>query len=321
MKRTWIPLIMLCAWPGLVEAKVVERIVAVVNKDIILLSELNERVRPLLPQLRQIPDPTMRAQRKEELRRQLMQHMIDEKLIVQEARKLKLTVTDQDLDRAVADVMSKNNLTREELEAALTQEGKSISSYKNQILRPQLMRMRVINVQVRNRVSVSEDEVRSLYQKNLRQLGVETKVRARHIFVAVQDSASPKQVAKRRGYALSLLKMAQKKGADFSELASKYSEDPVTKEDGGDLGEFGRGTLPVAVEDVVFAMKKGEIRGPLRADRGFHIILLKERKESSARSFDEVKGQLKQQVYAKKLEKTTKAWLTEVRKRAHIDIK
>lgn len=301
-------------------AKVVERVVAVVNDSILLLSELNDRIRPLLPQLQQIPDVETRKQRLAELKRQMLQHMIDEEIIKQEARKLKITVSDKDLERAVKDVMRKNNLTREQLEQALQQEGKSIAAYKNSILRPQLLRLRVLNIQVRSRISVSDDEVKAFYQSNLRKLGVETKVRARHIFIAVPPGASGKQVAEIKGRARALLKQLRG-GADFAALARKSSQDSVTRADGGDLGWFGRGTLPANIETEVFAMKKGEIRGPLRTERGFHLIKVTDRKESSARSFDDVQDELREQLYAQKLEKATKAWLGEKRKTAHIDIK
>lgn len=316
----WVMAAVLAVWQA-AEARVVERIVAVVNDEIVLLSGLDERVKPLMPQLQRISDPTMRAQKLDELRRQALNMMIDEKIIAQQATKLKLDVSEHDLDRAIEDVMRRNKLTRQELEKALAEEGKSIAAYKRQILRPQLLRLRVLNVQVRGRVSVTEEEMRALYQKNLRDLGVETKVRARHIFVALPPGADDQAAARARKRAEKLLVEASKEGADFAALAKKHSDDPVTREDGGDQGYFGRGTFAPAVEDVVFAMKKGEIRGPLRTDRGFHIVKLIDRKESAARSFDEVKKELRQTIYGEKMEKATQAWLSDVRRKAHIDIR
>lgn len=305
---------------GVASAKVVERIVAVVNNNILLLSELNDRIRPLVPQLRQIPDAQLRKQRLAQLRQQVLNHMVDEVIIRQEADRLKITVSDKDLELAIKDVMRKNNLTREQLEEALRQEGKSLTDYKRMILRPQLLRLRVLNVQVRSRVAVSDDEVKALYQSNLRKLGVETKVHARHIFVAIPAGASGKHVLERRRFAQKLLAQL-KKGADFEKMAREHSQDSVTRNDGGDLGWFGRGTLPSNVENVVFGMKKGEIRGPLRTERGYHLIKVVDRKESSARAFDEVKEELREQLYAEKLEKATKAWLTDKRKTTHVDFK
>jgi peptidyl-prolyl cis-trans isomerase SurA len=313
-----VMLVLLSATPA--RARVVERVVAVVNEDIILLSELEERLQPMLPQLQQIPDETSRRQRLEEVRRQMLNMMVDEELIRQEAQKLKITVTDKDLELAMADVMRKNNLTREQLEEALRQEGKDLLTYKSNILRPQLLRLRVLNVQVRSRIMVGEEEVRSSYQKNMRALGVGTKIKARHIFVGVPRGAPPRQVAERKKHAAALLDKIRG-GEDFAEVARKHSEDSVTRQDGGDLGTFERGTLPADVEDVVFAMKKGEIRGPLRAERGFHVIQVVDVRDSAARSFDEAKEELREQLYMQKMEKATTAWVAEVRKKSHIEIK
>ena len=303
---------------GVAAAETIERIVAVVNREIILLSELRQRVLPMMPQLKRITDPTARAQQLDQLRRQMLKNMVDEKLIYQESRKLKLTISDKDLERAIKDVMRRNSLSRKDLEKALAQEGKTITAYKQTILKPQLLRMRVINVQVRSRVSVTDDEIRALYQKNLRKLGVETKVRARHIFILVPEGSSLAKIKERKRFATSLAQKA-KKGADFAELATQHSQDPVTKLDGGDLKYFGRGTLPSNVENRVFAMKKGEIAGPLRTDRGFHVILVVDRKESQARPLGQVKRDLRQEIYGRKMEKATLAWLAEVRRKAHID--
>jgi peptidyl-prolyl cis-trans isomerase SurA len=318
--RILLALILGLMFVGPARARMVERIVAVVNNEVVLLSELNERLQSFAPQLQQIADPALRQQRLEELRQQMLKMMIDEELIKYEARELKITVSDKDLELAIADVMRKNNLTREQLDGALRQEGKDIASYKETILRPQLLRLRVLNVRVRSRINVGEEEILAQYQKNMRALGVETKVRARHIFVAIPQDAGPAQIDERKRYALSLLAKI-KGGEKFEEVARKFSQDSVTRGDGGDLGFFSRGTLPPSVEEVVFNMKAGEIRGPLLGERGFHLIQLVDRQESSARKLDEVKDELREQLYMQKMEKATQAWLQEVRKRSHIDIK
>lgn len=323
MRRTakiWVGLLVWFASVGLAEARVVERVLAVVNDDIVLLSELEERLAPVMAQLQQIPDPAARRARLAEFRRQALEQLIDELLIQQEAVKLKISVTDQDLQRAIQDVMRKNNLTEQQLEAALAQEGKSLSAYRDQILKPQLLRLKVLNVQVRSRVAVSDEELKALYQKNMKELGVETKVRARHIFVVIPEGATAEREAERRRYAQSLLEKVRG-GQAFEEVAKKFSEDSVTREEGGDLGSFSRGTLPANVEEVVFAMKKGEVRGPLRTERGFHVIQVLGREESSARPFKDVQEELRHQLYGQKLEKATGAWLKEVRKRSFIDKK
>lgn len=299
--------------------RVVERIVAVVNKQIILLSELRERLAPFAAQLAGVRDAGMRQQRLAELRKQVLNQMIDETLIEQEARKLKLGVADDEIDKALDQVMHRNNLTREQLESALRHEGKSIPAYREQILRPQLLRLKVLNVQVRARVSVQEDEIKALYQQNLRSLGVETRVHARHIFISLVNAG---EVQREQQEALVRELMRNlRQGADFAALAREYSEDSVTRESGGDLGFFGRGTLPSNVEDEVFGMKAGEVRGPIRSERGLHIIQLVERQDSSARPYEEVREDIRNQLYNQKMEKATQAWLSDVRKRSYVDVR
>ncbi|MBW2735258.1 MAG: peptidylprolyl isomerase [Deltaproteobacteria bacterium] len=308
-----------CFFAPVAHAEVVERVVAVVGKDIVLLSDLEERLVPLRRQLQRLPKG-QRAGRLKQFRRQALEQMVHQKLIEVEARRLKVRVTERELKRAVEDVMQKNKLSKEQLQEALKAEGKTLADYKEQMLGPQLLRFKVINMQVRPRVSVSEDEIKSLYQKNLRSLGVEAKVRARHIFVSLPANAKAAVVAERKKQASALL-VQLKKGADFAKLAKEKSQDSVTKADGGDLGYFGRGTLPSAIEDVVFAAKKGALLGPLRTERGFHLIELTDRKESSARPYKEVRRQLRAQLMGEKMEKTTKSWLAEVRKRSHVEVR
>lgn len=319
MMRLCAAALCLLVYSPLAHAEVVERIVAVVGKDIVLLSDLEERLTPIRRQLHRIP-PGQRKARLEEFRRQALGQMVDQKLLEVEARRLKISVTERDLQRAVKDVMTKNNLSEKQLQDALKAEGKTLTHYKHQMLAPQLLRFKVINVQVRPRVSVTEDEIKSLYQKNLRALGVEPKVRARHIFVTVPANAKPAVVAERKKLALALLAQL-KKGADFAKLAKEKSQDSVTRADGGDLGYFSRGTLPSAIEDVVFTAKKGALLGPLRTERGFHLMQLTDRKASSARPYKEVRRQLRGQLMGEKMEKVTKSWLAEVRKRSYVEVR
>lgn len=301
-------------------ARVVERIAAVVNKQIILLSELSERIAPFEAQLARIPDEDTRQRRRNEALKQALDQMVDEKLIQQEASRLQLGVKEEEVEKAVSEVMRRNNLTREQLEAALQQEGKGLSEYKAQILRPQLLRLKVLNVLVRSRVSVGEDEIKALYQQNVRSLGAETKVRARHIFFHIPADMSSSKAAKRLGMARKVLDKLNH-GGDFAELVSKYSDDSVTRAEGGDLGLIGRGTLPASIEDVIFRMKKGEIRGPLRSSRGVHIVQVTDREESAARPYDKVREQLRGQLLNEKTEKATRTWLKDVRKRSYVEIK
>ena len=99
------------------------------------------------------------------------------------------------------------------------------------------------------------------------------------------------------------------------------SDDAATRAEGGDLGYFGKDMLPKAIEEMVFAMKPGDIRGPVRADRGFHVIKLVDRKSKSAKPLEEVKDDIRMQLRQKEMERQTKTYLTELRKKTLVDIR
>src|SRR5262249_13879121 len=157
-----------------------------------------------------------------------------------------------------------------------------------QDLKKQIIRLKVVSIAVRSRVSVSDDDVKTYYEQNVRATGVDRKVRASHIFIAIPDGATMPQVEQKRTFAADLVRKARA-GEDFAKLARENSEDAATRKEGGDLGWFGKGALPAAVEEIVFAMEPGEVRGPIRAERGFHVIKLVDRKDEQVRPFNEVK--------------------------------
>ena len=114
-------------------------------------------------------------------------------------------------------------------------------------------------------------------------------VRASHVFIAIPEGADAATVAEKQAQAQKILERAQA-GEDFAKLARETSDDAATRADGGDLGYFGKDMLPKAIEELVFAMKVGDVRGPIRADRGFHVIKLVDRKIKDPKPFDEVEG-------------------------------
>ena len=99
------------------------------------------------------------------------------------------------------------------------------------------------------------------------------------------------------------------------------SDDAVIWAEGGDLGFFGKDMLPKPIEELVFAMKPGEVRGPVRADRGFHVIKLVDRKIKDAKPLDDVKDDIRMQLRQKDMERQTKIYLTELRKKTLVDIR
>jgi peptidyl-prolyl cis-trans isomerase SurA len=301
------------------DGRVIERVVAVVNDEIILLSELEERVAPIVAEMDRQGEINLRSREAQlvVLRRRVLDMLVDERLMLNQAQQLKLGVTSEEIDRALEEIRKQNNVELDDLIKALRQQGMTLAQYR-QDLRKQILRLKVVNAAVRSRISVSDEEVKNYYEQRVRRSGTQRTVRASHIFVGIPEDASPKDVERKRRQAGDLVERARA-GEDFAKLARAHSEDPATKEEGGDLGYFTRGSLPAAVEEIVFNMDIGEVRGPIRAARGFHVIKLLARKDEGVKPLKEIKEQLRQQLYAQEMEKATKAWLQEIRKKAHVE--
>src|SRR3954467_737331 len=142
--------------------------------------------------------------------------------------------------------------------------------------------------------------------------GSNAQVRASHVYVAIPEGADAAAAAEKQAQAQKILERAQA-GEDFAKLARETSDDAATRADGGDLGYFGKDMLPKAIEELVFAMKPGEVRGPVRADRGFHVIKLGGRKTKDSKPLDEVKDDIRMQLRQKEMERQTKTYIAELR--------
>ena len=308
----------LLAFSGRADARLVEKVAAVVGDNIILASEVEEKAAPMLADTSRIGDPAKRSARATALRREVLDRLIDDELILQQATDLKLSVTNEQVDQSIEEIKKQNSLDDDQLKEALRGQGMSMAGYRADLKR-QLLRYRVLNIAVGSRVSISDEEVKGYYERHMKD-GGNVQVRASHIFVAIPDGADAATVAEKQAWAKKLLERA-KGGEDFAKLAKQYSDDAATRGDGGDLGMFGKDMLPKAIEEIVFSMQPGELAGPVRADRGFHVIKLISRKVGDAKPLAEVQDDIRIQLRQKEMEKQTKSYLTELRKKTLVDVR
>ena len=299
------------------DARMVEKIAAVVGENVVLASEVEEKEGPLMSDISKVTDPDKRAARASSLRREVLERLIDDELILQQAAELKLTVTSDQVDSSIAEIKKQNNIDDDQLREALRAQGMSMANYRADLKR-QLLRFRVLNIAVGSRVNISDEEVKAYYERHMKG-SANVQVRASHIFVAIPDGADLAVTAEKQAQAKKILERA--KTEDFAKLAREVSDDAATRAEGGDLGFFGKDMLPKPIEELVFAMKPGEVRGPVRADRGFHVIKLVDRKIKDAKPLDDVKDDIRMQLRQKDMERQTKIYLAELRKKTLVDIR
>lgn len=307
---------LLTAMPA--QARVVEKIAAVVGSSVILASEVEERAALLMSELARLKDPAERSARAATLRRDILDRMIDDELILQQATELKLSVSSEQVDSSIEEIKRQNNLNDEQLRKALSEQGMSMTQYRAD-LRKQLLRYRVLNIAVGSKLNITDEDVKAYYERNLRS-GADVQVRASHIFVAIPEGADAATVAEKQTTAQKLLDRA-KGGEDFAQLAKDTSDDTATRKEGGDLGYFGKDMLPKAIEELVFSMKPGELRGPVRAERGFHIIKLIDRKTKQAKPLADVQEDIRMQLRQKEMEKQTKSYVADLRRKILVDVR
>jgi peptidyl-prolyl cis-trans isomerase SurA len=287
--------------------EVVERIVAIVNAEPLLLSELRTRAAPFLARLMQAPE-MQRMTLMQQLYGELLTQLIDERLLEQEARKLSISILSSDIDRAIENVQHQNNMKDTEFWDAVSAQGFSKDQYKGDVRR-QLLRLKVINQKVRSRINITEEDVRRKYQEQLRAAKRSAQFNVSHVFFPVEADSVAK-LSQARSEAENL-----RKG-----LTPENFDKAIEQHGGGTLGWVSQGDLPDALSDALLALEPGQISAPVRGPSGLHIFLLKERKlgEENLGDYEQKKQELYREMVDQAMARQESTYLSELRKQSLI---
>jgi len=254
----------------------VDRIVAVVNKEVITYSELNEAVGIAERQLRRQGTP---SPERAVLERQMLERLILDKAQIQLARETGLRVDEVQVDRAVERIAQSNNMTLADFRKALEADGIAFDSFRTDI-RQQILMTRLREREVENKVQVSDTEV-DLFLEQLKSRPAEgAEYNIAHVLVRVPEQASPERIREARTRAEQALAEA-KAGAPFARIAASYS-DASDALQGGALGWRSHERLPELFANALAAMKPGDVSGVLRSPAGFHLLKLVDVRGSGA---------------------------------------
>jgi len=293
-----------CAITGSTDAAtgpvVVDRVVAVVNDDIITMSDLQR-------ELQRHTDITDQ--------RLVLEGMIDRKLQMIAAKRNGIDVTERELTDGIGDIMKRNNMTTGQFELALEKEGLTLEQYRVE-LREQMTLSRLFNKYVRTGLAVDDAEARAFYDKNAKQYSLPEEVKVRHLVVAVPEKASPARVKAAQEKAAALMERLRT-GEDFIRLIREHSGSPTAKQD-GDLGFLQRGQAIPELEEAAKDLKPGEYAGPVRCDDGFHIIRVEDIR-TPVRPFEKVKEEITRTLFEQKMENTYRSFLQTLRSGSHIE--
>lgn len=307
------------------DRQLLDRVVAVVDTDIITESELMVQARGPLSELGHAEDSTVDAARRKRLLEQVLDGEISERLLGREvkANKDKLGVADKDIDRAIDEVMHINHVNREQLQAALYGQGMSWTDYRDK-LRAQLERTRLVQLKVQGKVQIKEGEARRRCLERHRMGTAKTQdmVCASHILLRLDKDAGPKEVKAQHARA-EALRERLRRGEPVAELARAHSEDPGAED--GALGCFGRGEMVEAFEAAAFALSVGETSDVVRTPFGLHLIVVTDRPEGKAgsSSCDSAADlePFKNEVYQEEMGRQMELWMQQLKQSAFVEIR
>lgn len=291
-----------------------ERVVAVVNDAIILESELDARLVPVMAEAQQIQDPQERRRRIAKLASQVLDEMVNEELIVQAADAAKVEVDSSEVQAALDEIKQQNNLDDAGLAQALSAQGYTMQNYRMD-LRRQLLRLRAVNQLVAPKVQITEEDVRARYDQMQRRSDAVSAVYLSHILFKLPEHPTEQQISDAKDKAAKAMDRV-KAGESFADVGKQVSDDPNIE-----LGWFQRGSINPEWEQIVFSMQKGDVRGPVSGPEGLQLFFVSDVKNSELKPYAEMKDQLKNELRRRELDKQTQAWVEELRKKAYIDIK
>ena len=267
-------LLLTCSWFSSVHAETqsLDRVVAVVDDDVIMNSELNLQMNMIASQMqhagRELPP-------QEILQRQVLERLIVESLQLQLGERASVKVSDEQLQQAMANIAQQNRMTPEQFQQELARTGIPYSMFRENIRR-QIIIQQVQQGLVTKRIEVSDQDVDNFLRSEEGKLRAQPQYHIAHLVLGLSENASADEVAAQEKKAQDIYAQAQK-GADFRQLIMRWSNAQDALE-GGDLGWRQPIQMPALYATQVVKMDAGQVSPPLRSDRGIHLIKVMERK-------------------------------------------
>lgn len=254
-----------------------DRMLVIVNNDVITRTELEERMRDAREQLRQrriqVPDESL-------LRKQVLEQMIVESIQVQMAKRRGMQVSDAEVEQTIGRIAASRKLTPEAFLAGLQAQHMTPDQFREQ-LRHQILIRKLTEREINSRVRVSESEVDFFLQTRAKMMGGQDAYNLSHIIIPIPELANAETIARVRRRAEEVL-AAIKQGGDFAQAASAYSRGKEALK-GGDLGWRSAGQLPELFLEALANMQPGDVSPLIRSPSGFHILRLNDRRSTNTR--------------------------------------
>jgi peptidyl-prolyl cis-trans isomerase SurA len=300
------------------ESELIDRIVAVVNEEIILLTELETRMRPYAHQVRsQGFDPEKEKELLFKLREEMLNRLVDEKLTDQQIKRNDIKVGEAEIDSTIERVKQANRFTDEDLRLFLEKEQMTMEQYR-QSIEEQVLRSRLVNREVKSKIVITEEEILAYYEDHPELYAGKIAYRLRTILMRPPAYATEKEkqaVVEQ----MQQIRARVEAGESFADLARIYSQSP-TAADGGDLGAIEKEILAAPIQAALNGLQPGETTAVLDTDQGLQLFYVASVEEIDGKSLESVKEEIRQKLFKEVVDRKFISWLEELRSQSHIKI-
>ncbi len=294
-------------------ADVVERILAVVNDEVVTDQDLGIVMTPVLAQYRTMYTGSEYDDKVKEARQEFLSKVIDDKIILSEAKRLQVTVTDQEVDEMMADVRNKFP-SREAFISTIEEQGLTEKKLWNRF-RDQLLTQKLVSYEVKSKVSVSPGEVNEYYKNHSQEFVQGDRVHLMQILIRLSLHSDEEAKSLAEGLVAQL-----REGKPFDELAKAHSEGSEASA-GGDMGWVEKGQLMGEIDEKVFSLEQGQITDPIASSLGYHLFKVVEKDKSSVKPISEVRNAIQDILFKDKFRDRLDSWMKSLKKNAYISIR
>lgn len=299
-------------------AEVVDRIVAIVNDEVISLYELNKATQPYIEQVRNSQYPQdVERQLTFEVRSKILNELINEKLADQELKRQKISVNEKEVDSAIERIKESRAISDEELRKALAAQGMTYEEYRQQT-KQQILRARLVNREVRSKIVITEQDIKAYYDQHAEEYAYEKKYHLRNFYIRLSSFATDAdwQEAMRK---METVQAELKAGKPIDEVVkSPLYPDALAESD--DLGLFKLEDLSPQLRDTIRDMKPGDFTPVIEAPFGYQILLVEEVVDTAGKTQAQAAAEIEDKLFNQIVDEKYQSWLQDLRDRAHIKI-
>jgi peptidyl-prolyl cis-trans isomerase SurA len=300
------------------EVETVDRIVAVVNEEIITLYDLNRVFEPYAKNVKALKyTKDQERQMLFKVRSDLLKELVDRKLADQEIKRNKLVVTDEEIDKTIEQLKSSRSFTDEQLRAGLAEQGLTIEDYRKE-LKEQLLRSRLINVEIKSKIVVTDENIQAYYDSHREKYVGEQKFHLWNIYIVLPQYAQDSEKRTALKNMESILSKLNR-GEPVQELIKDDSIASLGIK-GGDLGLFLIKELSPQLKKIVENMKAGEFSSIIDMNKGYQILYVEKIIEATSKSVEEVRREIEDVLFKELINDKYQEWLDDLRRRSHVKI-